>query len=324
MRFVSVLLSVCVASTAWAVPTRVTHSSRLLDVDGTPLEGSHTIVFRLYDAPSGGSSDWTETHTVTASDGYFAVVLGSSTPLDSTELDGTPRYLSMTVGTTTLSTRTELTSVPYAIHAATADTAIHADSATTADSSSTAAFATFAGTATTADTATTATNVDGGVVNASEVRINNSVVIDGSGNLTQDLYSDADAVDAVTGSLVTNVSNSQHVRLYGTEVTVNHNNPRAANPHINLTVTRNNVVASASFEIVGSPHSAGSYSYSSGPKAVIYTTGNETLTFHTVNGEVYVSGTSTDNDWQIHSTWPVDTVGVSSIPSGSRTVQALN
>ena len=264
---------------------------------------------------------------MTANDGYFAVVLGSATPLDSTELDGTPRYLSMTVGTATLPARTELTSAPYAIHAATADTATQADSATTAGSASTAGFATTAGSANTAGsatTATTATNVDGGVVNASEIRINNAVVIDSSGNLTQDVYDDADAVDAVTGSLVADIGNSQHVRLYGTEVTGNNNNPRAANPHINLTVTRGNVVASASFEIVGSPHSGGSYTYSGGPKAVIYTTGNETFTFRTVNGEVYVSGTSTQNDWQIHSSWPVDTAGVSAIPSGSLVVQALN
>lgn len=323
MRVVVSLLSLCLASSALAVPTRVTHSSRLLDTSGVPLEGAQTLVFRLYDAPTGGQSNWTETHMVTVNDGYFAVVLGSSTPLDSAELDGSPRYLSMAIGVggDEFDSRPELTSAPYAIRAQTADTATQADSAITAGSASTADFATTAGSA---STATTATNVSGGVVNASEIRVNNSVVVNSSGQLTQDLFNASDAVAAVADSLLTNIANSQHVRLYGLEITDNNNNPASAAPHINLTVTRGNVVASASFEIVGSPHANGVYSYSSGPKAVIYTTGNESFTFRTVNGEVYVSGTSTENDWEIRTSYPVNSAGVSSIPSGSLVVRALN
>jgi hypothetical protein len=150
------------------------------------------------------------------------------------------------------------------------------------------------------------------------------VVSDSSGNLTQNLFDGADAVAAVSGAMLTNIGNAQHVRLYGLEVTDTNNNPAASAPHINFTVTRGNVVASASFEIVGSPHAGGNYTYSGGPKAVIYTTGNETFTFRTVDGGVYVSGTSAENDWEIRSTWPVNAGAVGSIPAGSLVVQALN
>jgi hypothetical protein len=149
------------------------------------------------------------------------------------------------------------------------------------------------------------------------------VVIDSSGELTQDLFDGDDAVSAVKGALLTNIGSTQHVRLYGLEITDYNNNPASAAPHINFTCTRGNLVASASFEMVGSPHANGSYSYSSGPKAVIYTSGNETFTFRTVNGEVYVSGTGS-NSWEIRSTWPVNAAAVSSIPTGSLVVQALN
>ena len=162
------------------------------------------------------------------------------------------------------------------------------------------------------------------MVNATEIRVNNSVVIDSSGNLTQALFDAEDAVAAMNDALTTYLPNTQHVRLYGTEITGNNNSPIATAPHINLTVTRGNTVASALFEMVGAPHSNGAYTYSGGPKAVIYTVGNETFTFRTVNGEVYVSGTSTENDWNIRSTYPMDTAAVSSVPSGSLVVQALN
>ncbi|MFT6232957.1 MAG: hypothetical protein ACJAZO_003475, partial [Myxococcota bacterium] len=116
MRFILSLLSLSLTTSALAVPTRVTHSSRILDAGGTPLQGSQTIVFRLYDAPTGGASGWTETHTITVNDGYFAVVLGSVSALDSAELDGSARYLSMAVGVggDEFPTRPELTSTPYA------------------------------------------------------------------------------------------------------------------------------------------------------------------------------------------------------------------
>lgn len=68
---------------------------------------------------------WEETHpAVPLADGYFAVALGSLTPLDTVVLDGSPRYLGVKPGTAAeLGSRTALLTVPYAARAAVADNA---------------------------------------------------------------------------------------------------------------------------------------------------------------------------------------------------------
>ena len=42
------------ASPALATPGQVAHQGRLLDADELPLEGEHTLLFRLYDASEEG------------------------------------------------------------------------------------------------------------------------------------------------------------------------------------------------------------------------------------------------------------------------------
>ena len=49
-------------SLALAVPTSLTHQGRLLDGDGRPVEGDHTLAINLYDASTGGDLVWSETY----------------------------------------------------------------------------------------------------------------------------------------------------------------------------------------------------------------------------------------------------------------------
>jgi hypothetical protein len=136
------------ASTAHAVPGTVNHQGRLLDGLGAPQSGAHDLHVSIYDQATNGNLLWTETHTVTLEDGYYAVALGSGTPLTSTVLDGTTRYLQIQVGTDpALVPRTAVMSVPYAVRA------------------------------------DTASSVDGGSVNGSAIQVGGNTVIDGSGNL---------------------------------------------------------------------------------------------------------------------------------------------
>jgi len=135
-----------VSSIAAAAPLTFSHQGRLFDAAGDPLTGAHTIAFALHDAPSGGATLWSEPHTVQFDNGYYAVVLGSSSPLDPADFASDDVYLGLAVDGAPPLARTQLHSVPWALRA------------------------------------DTATNVDGGIVNASEIRINGNTVIDSTGS----------------------------------------------------------------------------------------------------------------------------------------------
>jgi len=69
-----------------------------LMVDSTPITGTRTIKFDLYQADDAAAlSVWSETQTVEMYNGRFSVGLGSSTSLTSTILDAEKLYLGMTI-----------------------------------------------------------------------------------------------------------------------------------------------------------------------------------------------------------------------------------
>jgi len=111
------------SSLCFAVPQTMNYQGYLTDSDGYPLDGTVTIVFSLYNVPSGGSSLWTETQTgVQVTDGIFSVNLGSVTPI--TPPFNTQYYLGITVGADAeMTPRQALTSVGYAFMADSADEA---------------------------------------------------------------------------------------------------------------------------------------------------------------------------------------------------------
>ena len=152
MRHIAVL-SLLIPSLAAAVPMTLQHQGRLQDSSGAPLEGSHTIDFRFYDAPNGGTPLWEESQTIVFDQGYFQTTLGAS-PSNAIELDdfdGSVRYLGLAVDAAPeLPGRLNVMSVPYAIRSSASDTA---------------------------------TNVSGGVVDASEIRVNGTTVIGSDGSL---------------------------------------------------------------------------------------------------------------------------------------------
>lgn len=115
-----------------SVPATVTQQGRLLDSSGTPITNQVNIVFTIYDAATAGTNLWTETHTVTPDNGYFSVQLGdTNTTAIASVFDGSTRYLGVTVGSDPeMTPRETISSVPYAFHAGTADSAATASSAT--------------------------------------------------------------------------------------------------------------------------------------------------------------------------------------------------
>lgn len=139
---------------ALAVPTELTHQGRILDASGDPLDGSFSLRVSLWTEQSGGSEVWSETSDTTLTEGYFSAVLGRTTPLDGSVLDGSVLWVEIAVdGGAPVGDRLPLTSTAYAVRAGDAETA------------------------------RTATAVSGGVVDATEIRINGTTVIDGNGVL---------------------------------------------------------------------------------------------------------------------------------------------
>ncbi len=92
------------------------------EASGDPINATYTIVARLYNAPSGGSTLWgPETHNgITITEGWFSIELGSiMSPLPG--FDNPPYYLNLIIDGETLSPRLKLASVPSALKSHAAD-----------------------------------------------------------------------------------------------------------------------------------------------------------------------------------------------------------
>jgi hypothetical protein len=113
------------AATGAAAPQLVNYQGILADAAGAPLEGSHDLTFRIYPDSLAGTALWSEDHPgVTVEKGLFQVILGGAglAPLTPDLFDGGERWLGITVdGGDELSPRMRLTSVPWALRAAVAD-----------------------------------------------------------------------------------------------------------------------------------------------------------------------------------------------------------
>ncbi|MEE2750155.1 MAG: hypothetical protein VX519_01890, partial [Myxococcota bacterium] len=146
LRFLSLLLF---SSTALATPLQLSHQGRLSDGADVPLEGTHELAFSLHDAESGGNVVWTETISAEFNGGHYSVVLGAdvtANALQSEWFHDSELFLSLSVdGGEPLSPRHALLSVPHAI------------------------------------TTEVATRLEGGSVNAEQVSIGGTPVIDNTG-----------------------------------------------------------------------------------------------------------------------------------------------
>ena len=120
-------LAVVVALTSFSavaqVPLRLGYQGRLLRADGTPEQGVVMFQFALFAVPVGGNPLWAESQLLGLSDGYYATHLGDATAADGgvgvpvNVLDGSERYLQLTIAGNVLSPRQRITSVAYAYRA---------------------------------------------------------------------------------------------------------------------------------------------------------------------------------------------------------------
>ncbi len=145
---------------AQAVPMHLSHSGRLADASGAALVGDHALHLTIYNGAE--AAVWSDTFPVSFTDGYFTVLLGSGAPLTASVFSEDTLTLGLAVNTDPeLPLRLPLSSVPFAVRAQ------------------------------------DATNVVGGTVDVSEVRINGATVIDSSGAFVGDGGADADTLGAL-------------------------------------------------------------------------------------------------------------------------------
>jgi hypothetical protein len=100
------------------IPARIPLQGFLTDAAGTPINGTVTVQFRLYELASGGAALWNETQNVNAVNGVFNAMLGDVTPLGADVFKALPvYYVGINFNGDELSPRLRFGSVPYAVHA---------------------------------------------------------------------------------------------------------------------------------------------------------------------------------------------------------------
>lgn len=239
------LLAILIGATAHAAapPEQVNFQGKLEDAFQAPVDDALDITFTLYDASTGGTALWSETHFgVTVRDGLFNVSLGAHSGGLAALFDGSDRWLEIQVaGDEPMTPRQYLTSVPYALHAGdaveaehaldadraelanhslTADSAETANRTLTADSAGTANHALTADRSTTAERADVAANaedVTGADIHPASVTISGyGPVIDAAGQWVGDPTGlQGPPGDSILGQL--NCATDQIIRYNGSE-----------------------------------------------------------------------------------------------------------
>ncbi|MFA6317943.1 MAG: hypothetical protein WC943_11030 [Elusimicrobiota bacterium] len=86
-------------ASAASSPQRIGFQGKLLDSSNNPRNGSYDMIFKIYDAASGGASLWDETQTgVAVTNGVFSVELGSVRALETELFTSASAYLEVKVG----------------------------------------------------------------------------------------------------------------------------------------------------------------------------------------------------------------------------------
>ncbi|MFA5023074.1 MAG: hypothetical protein WC537_02285, partial [Candidatus Paceibacterota bacterium] len=76
---------------------QINYQGKLTNASGVAVpDASYTMVFKLYDAATGGTTIWTETDTVTTQGGLFSLMLGSTTPFTGVNFNQA-LYLGLTI-----------------------------------------------------------------------------------------------------------------------------------------------------------------------------------------------------------------------------------
>jgi hypothetical protein len=99
-------------ATAAVVTNSITYQGKLTNAAGSPLTGTYSVTFKLYDASTGGTTLSTDTHSVTATNGLFTTTIA----VNSAVINGRSLWLGIKVGSDAeMTPRQEIRPVPYAL-----------------------------------------------------------------------------------------------------------------------------------------------------------------------------------------------------------------
>jgi len=128
--FIITILSIIIFSLAMlpmlahadAPPPLISYQGHLLDNSGTPLTGTTSLTFALYSTALDSTPFWEESQAVALDSGLFSVLLGSVTPLDPLDFATGNAWLGIQpAGSAELAPRQQISSVPYALYAGSAN-----------------------------------------------------------------------------------------------------------------------------------------------------------------------------------------------------------
>jgi len=128
MRRLAILLAIITITTSLlAVPSKMFFQGKFTDDMGNPIDGVETVITSIWDSGPAGSGGllWCDTNVVVFNTGLFVELLGDDKPIpDSCFQDGFVKFLEIQVGDALLEPRKPLVTVPYAFHAALADSVV--------------------------------------------------------------------------------------------------------------------------------------------------------------------------------------------------------
>ncbi len=115
----------CFPLIAIAVPSSIDYQGMLTSPDGTLIDTTVDITFRIYPESWSVTPIWDEIHTVTTLNGLYDATLGLADPLPQNFFDDASMWLGVQVGTDMeMTPRMSFTSVPYAYRIGTVDEAM--------------------------------------------------------------------------------------------------------------------------------------------------------------------------------------------------------
>lgn len=121
MKKLIIVCAFLVGLPCWAIPHLINYQGYLTNPDGTNLDTTVTINFTMYNSPTEGDMQWTETlPAVNVENGIFNCLLGSISPI--TDVFSADTWLGITVGNNSeMSPRQSIASVAHAYRVDTVD-----------------------------------------------------------------------------------------------------------------------------------------------------------------------------------------------------------
>ena len=115
LRFLTLAVLVMLSTAMYSqTPSTLSLQGVLREVSGVAVaDGQQAMTFKIYDAATGGNMLWSETQTITVTNGVYSAQLGASTALNINFSQ--QYYVGVTVGGTELTPRMVLTAAPYAM-----------------------------------------------------------------------------------------------------------------------------------------------------------------------------------------------------------------